>query len=72
MRGKWGAIRKIQVSLNGGKPIEVDMDPDDLRQVRVDLGKKLRVRELEIKILEFTPGKSGAGVGFSGVELRTE
>jgi hypothetical protein len=69
MRGVCGAIQKIQVIVNGGKPLEVELETDDLKPTQVDLGKNLRIRELEIRLLEFTLGKEGRGVGFSGVEL---
>ena len=69
MRGEYGAIAKVGVCINGGKPIEVDMGLDDLEQVRIDLGRTVRIRELELVVLDFTSGRDGRGVGFSGVEL---
>lgn len=69
MRGEFGAIQKVGVSINGNAPVEVDMGPDDLDQVRVDLGHTVRVRELEVAILELTRGRDGQGAGFSGVKL---
>ncbi|MCP3915324.1 MAG: hypothetical protein GY711_07195 [bacterium] len=70
MRGTWGSMRRVGVSINGRQPLEVDMGTDDLRGVRLEFAKPVRVRSLEITVLEFTRGSKGTGVGFSGVELR--
>ena len=45
------------------------MGPDEMKMIQVDLGKTLRVREIKLSILEFTPGSGGNGVGFSGIDL---
>jgi hypothetical protein len=69
MRGHHGAIARLSLSVNGDDPIEVEMGPDPLRQVAVDLPRARRVRSLEITVLDSTPGAKTRGVGFSGIEL---
>ena len=69
MRGHFGAIKRLAVSVNKGKPLEVDMGPDEMKMIQIDLGKTVRVRQIKISALEFTPGSNGRGVGFSGIEL---
>jgi len=69
MRGHFGAIRRLALSVNGDKPLEVDMGPDEMKMIQIDLGKTVRVRQIKISALEFTPGSNGRGVGFSGIEL---
>ena len=68
MRGQYAAIRRIALSINRGKPVEVELGPDDLRQVRIELDRKTRIRELRVIVLQRAP--TGAPVGFSGIELR--
>ncbi|MDP7573402.1 MAG: hypothetical protein QF391_17500, partial [Myxococcota bacterium] len=70
MRGRHGAIHRLSLSINQSDPIEVDMGPDPLQQVRVDLGRALRVRTIEVTILDSTPGATVRGIGFSGIELQ--
>jgi hypothetical protein len=69
MRGHFGAIKRLAVSINKGKPLEVDMGPDEMKMIQVDLGKTVRVSQIKITILEFTAGSDGEGAGFSGIEL---
>ncbi|MDP6538338.1 MAG: hypothetical protein QF903_04380 [Planctomycetota bacterium] len=69
LRGHHGAIARLSLSVNGAEPIEVDMGPDPLRQVAVDLDRAQRVRSLEITVLDSTPGANVRGVGFTGIEL---
>jgi len=69
LRGHFGAIKRAAISINGGKPIEVDMGTDEMKMIQVDLGKVLRISTIKISVLEYTPGGSVHGVGFSGVEL---
>ncbi|MDP6738498.1 MAG: discoidin domain-containing protein [Planctomycetota bacterium] len=68
MRGQYAAVRRIALSINRGKPVEVDLGPDDLRQVRIELDRRTRVRELRVMVLQRAP--AGASAGFSGIELR--
>ena len=68
MRGQYAAVRRIALSINRGKPVEVDLGPDDLRQVRIELDRRTRIRELQVTILQRAP--TGAPAGFSGIELR--
>lgn len=68
MRGQFAAVRRIALSINRGKPVEVDLGVDDLRQVRIELERRTRVRELRVKVLQRVPGAGPAG--FSGIELR--
>jgi hypothetical protein len=70
MRGRHGAIHRLSLCINQSDPIEVDMGPDPLQQVRVDLGRALRVRTIEVTILDSTPGGTVGGIGFSGIELQ--
>ena len=69
LRNHFGAIKRAAISINGGKPIEVDMGSDEMKMVQVDLGKTLRISTIKISALEYTPGGSVHGVGFSGIEL---
>ncbi len=69
LRGHFGAIKRAAVSINGGKPIEVDMGPDEMKMVQVDLGKTARISTIKVSVLEYTPGGKVHGVGFSGIEL---
>jgi hypothetical protein len=68
MRGQYAAVRRVALSINRGKPVEVDLGPDDLRQVRIELDRRTRIRELRVKVLLRAP--TGAPAGFSGIELR--
>jgi len=68
MRGQYAAVRRIALSINRGKPVEVDLGPDDLRQVRIELDRRTRIRELQVTVLQRAP--TGAPAGFSGIELR--
>jgi hypothetical protein len=68
MRGQYAAVRRIALSINRGKPVEVDLGPDDLRQVRIDLDRRTRIRELRVIVLQRAP--TGAPAGFSCIELR--
>ena len=68
MRGQYAAVRRIALSINRGKPVEVDLGPDDLRQIRIELDRRTRVRELRVMVLQRAP--AGASAGFSGIELR--
>jgi len=70
LRGHFGAIRRVAVSVNGGKPVEVDMGPDEMRMIQVDLGRTRRISTIKISILAYTPGGKVHGVGFSGIELQ--
>lgn len=69
LRGHYGAIRRAAVRINGGKPIEVDLGPDPLRMVRVDLGRTARISTIRVSVLEASPGAEVRGAGFSGIEL---
>ena len=69
LRGHYGAIRRAAVRINGGKPIEVDLGPDPLRMVRVDLGRTARISTIRVSVLEASPGAAVHGAGFSGIEL---
>jgi hypothetical protein len=69
LRGHFGSIKRAAISINGGKPIEVDMGRDEMRMIQVDLGKTARISTIKVSVLEYTPGGSVHGVGFSGIEL---
>jgi len=68
MRGQFGAIKKVALSVNGDDPIEVDLGVDEMKMTLVDLGKTQRISDIKITVLESTPG-STKSVGFSGIEL---
>jgi hypothetical protein len=69
LRGHFGAIKRVAISINGGRPIEADMGPDEMGMIQVDLGRALRISTIKVSILEYTPGGVVHGVGFSGIEL---
>ena len=62
---------KISVSINKRRAVEFDLNPDPGRKTILDLGKKHRIRQLEIRILAFTgEGAHATSPGFGEVELR--
>jgi len=69
LRGHFGAIKRVAISINGDEPIEVDMGVDEMRMIQVDLGKTTRISTIKISVLDSTPGGNVGGVGFSGIEL---
>jgi hypothetical protein len=69
LRGHFGAIKRAAISINGDEPIEVDMGPDEMRMIQVDLGTTARISTIKVSVLEYTPGGNVHGVGFSGIEL---
>jgi len=63
-------IRRVELVLDGDAPIEVELDSDPRRPAIVELGKRRRVRRLEIAILEAEPGAKYPGSrGLSEVAL---
>lgn len=64
-------IRKVSIRINGSKtPIEVELDPDEIRPTWIELGEMKEIRKLEIAIVARNPGKSWPGFGgFSEIAL---
>jgi hypothetical protein len=66
-----GSATKISVSINKRRAVEFDLNPDPGRKTIFDLGKKHRIRQLEIRILAITgEGAYASSAGFGEVELR--
>ncbi|MEE8469275.1 MAG: hypothetical protein V3T22_12515 [Planctomycetota bacterium] len=67
-------VARVRVTLNGkARPVfEALMDPDVRLKTVIDLQQPLRIRSLEIEVLEAThPGTRTSGaVGFNEVELQ--
>lgn len=67
-------VARVRVTLNGkARPVfEASMNPDVRIKTVIDLGKPLRIRSLEIEVLEGThPGAGNPGaLGFNEVELQ--
>jgi hypothetical protein len=64
-------VRSVQVYVNGAKsPITADLDADELTPTRIDLGKLLRIRRLEIAVVARDGGRTERGAaGFAEVAL---
>ena len=63
-------LQRVEVVVNGEEPIVVELDPDPRRPHELDLGRRRRVRTLELRILESAPGARYPGArGFSEVAL---
>jgi hypothetical protein len=66
-------VRKVAVSINGGRPLEVELNQSPWRKTEVDLGKTVKVDQLEVRVLE-TVGLHPAhpdhdGCGLAEIEL---
>lgn len=63
----------VEVVLNGKDSFEVTMDPDPMRKTVLDLGKVIRIREVELRIRSVRHGALGQNaVGFAEVEILRE
>lgn len=65
---------KVRVAVNGQKPVEFALSPDETVPTEIPLGAPLGVRKIEIAIVERRKGKSWPGFGgFAevGLELST-
>ncbi|TDJ78453.1 MAG: hypothetical protein E2O39_01465 [Planctomycetota bacterium] len=61
----------VDVIVNGLPPVRVSVDQDEQRKTRVELGRAVSVRRIELRIVARTPGRSYAGAtGFMEVELQ--
>jgi hypothetical protein len=69
--GRHPRVKRVAVRINGAKQAtEYELDSDVLRPSVLALPRRMRVRELELKILEFEPGREFASeAGFSEVGL---
>lgn len=67
--GIYDRITAIEVAINRGTPIRVEMDPDQLAVTSIPFEKKRRVRQIEIRILDRVPGKRAGQAGFTEIAL---
>ncbi len=65
---------RVEIRVNGGRAVHVvRADPDDLRPVALHLPKPVRIKKLEIAIVERLPGSSWTGqAGFAEVSLELD
>jgi hypothetical protein len=67
-RSEYAAIRRIEVLVDGIPLREVELGPDIMAPLVVDLGESMGIRSLELKILEREEGPQP--VGLSGIEIQ--
>ena len=67
-RSEYAAIRRIEVLVDGISLREVELGPDIMAPLVVDLGESMGIRSLELKILEREEGAQP--VGLSGIEIQ--
>jgi len=70
-RGRHARVKRVAISINDDKEeLEADLDPGLLRPTVIPFPKKLRIRRLSIRILDYEPGRGAEeGVGFAEVGL---
>lgn len=71
-RGQYDRATRVALDFGAKREaIEYDLDPSDERKSVLELPRKMKVRELTIRVLAREKGKEHAGcVGFAEVELR--
>ncbi|MDP6957007.1 MAG: prenyltransferase/squalene oxidase repeat-containing protein, partial [Planctomycetota bacterium] len=63
-------VKRFEVVVNGRDTYQVEMDPHVLRKTELRFAKPVKVREIELRILEAIDGAVGANkLGFSEVQL---
>ena len=69
--GRHCRVKRVALRINNSKdPMVVELDEHVLRPATIELPKRIRIRKLEIEILEFEPGNEfKSEVGFSEVGL---
>ncbi|QDU66913.1 hypothetical protein [Engelhardtia mirabilis] len=69
-----GRVAAVTITLNGDTTFEVELIDDDWTKTQVDLGRRRRIKEIEIRVREVTgvhpDHPDYAGVGFGEIELR--
>lgn len=72
MRDTFDRVRRLAVTVNGGAPLEVEIPPgtDELDPIQVELPEPVRLRRLEVSILEREASGSRPGVtGLAEVQV---
>ena len=67
-----GAVRpsKLRVIVNKKDVYEIEVPADPLEKARLDLGKKVRIKQVEVHVLEVHGGELGkVSIGFCELEL---
>ncbi len=67
-RSEYAAILKIEVRVNGLSLREVDLSPDIMQPIVVDLGESLGIRSIELRVL--AREENTKPVGLSGIQLQ--
>jgi hypothetical protein len=67
--GLYDCIKVIEVRINDGKPIRLEMDSDQLAITTMPFAKARKVRRLQIRIIERQPGRKAGQAGFTEIAL---
>jgi hypothetical protein len=68
--GEHDVVRRVAVRINGGKPFDVNLDPDELTPTVVTLERAIPIRRIDIAILDRSTGSRWPGLaGFAEVRM---
>ncbi|MEZ6020684.1 MAG: hypothetical protein R3F17_11440 [Planctomycetota bacterium] len=68
--GEFARAKMAEVVVNKRKPVVVQLDADEQHKTRLELPKPERIRRIEIRLLDPTPGKSRQkSMGLQEIEL---
>lgn len=68
--GRHARVKRVAISINGRKPFEADLEPLPMRPTRIELPRRVRVRTISIRVLDYEPGAEfKKAVGFAEVGL---
>jgi hypothetical protein len=69
--GRHPRVKRVAVRINNDKDaLEVELAEDVIKPVRITLPKRVRVRLIEVEILDYAPGSEFKdGPGFSEIGL---
>ena len=70
-RGRHARVKRVAITVNDArKPFEAELAPDPARPTRISFPKRMRLRRLSIRVLDFEPGSEfEQEVGFAEVGL---
>ena len=67
--GRLDRPKQVQVLINGNEHVTVDFPSGPLETLDIDLGKKIRVRILELRFLGRIPGRDKGHLGIAEVAV---